>query len=127
MVSREKKMNFWLIPSLCIAWGILWAMAFLSYTKAFHLVGSPTLSLSYFFRLAFTTPFFLGLGLAVLGSFLRMWLFGQLGPQRTWFLEPVAFMVSSLVLVSVLREGMRPIQWVGALGVTLGMFLLLRK
>lgn len=120
-------MNPWLAPIVVVAWGLLWGGAFLSYTKAFHLVGPPIFSLPYLSRLAFTTPFFPGLGLALIASFLRMWFFGQVGPQRTWFLEPVAFMVSTLVVVSVLREGMRPIQWLGAVGVTLGMFLLLRK
>lgn len=127
MDGCQKQMNPWYVPPLTVAWGCIWAGAFLIYTKSFHLIGSPTLSMSYFIKLAFSTPFLFGLCLAVAGSFLRMWLFGQLGPQRTWFLEPVAFMVSSLILVSVLREGMRPIQWVGALGVILGMFLLLKK
>lgn len=120
-------MNYWLASSIAAMMGILWAGSFLAYAKAFHMIGSPAITLPYFAKLALTTPFVAGLVLGGIATLLRMWLFGQVGAQRTWFMEPVIFMVSTLVVVSILREGMKPPQWIGALVVTLGMFLLLRK
>ena len=116
-----------LVALIASMMGLLWAGSFLAFTKAFHLLGSPTVSLPYWWKLALTTPFIPGLALAFAASVLRMWLFGQVGAQRTWFLEPVALMVSTLVILSVLREEMKPGQWLGVLAVTLGMLLLLRK
>jgi len=120
-------MKPWLAALCASGMGLLWAGSFLAYTYAFKWIGPLRLAPDYFWKLVWATPFVPGLCLSLGVSILRMWLFGQLGAQRTWFLEPVINLVGTLVIVSVLREGMKPAQWAGAVAVTLGMFLLVRK
>ena len=120
-------MKPWLSALCASGMGLLWAGSFLAYAYAFKLIGPLRLAPDYFWKLAWATPFILGLVLSLGVSFLRMWLFGQVGAQRTWFLEPVINLVGTLVIVSVLREGMKGTQWAGAAAVTLGMFLLMRR
>ena len=120
-------MRPWLSAFCASGMGLLWAGSFLAYAKAFHLIGPLKLTPDYFWKLAWTTPFILGLALALIASLLRMWLFGQVGAQRTWFLEPVILVSGTLVVVAVLRESMKSSQWLGAAAVTIGMFLLLRR
>ena len=117
----------WLAPALAFGMGLLWAGSFLLYTVAFQKLGMLQLNPNYLFRLAFGTPFMAGLLLSLAISLLRMWLFGIVGAQRTWFLEPVINLGATLVVVAVLREGMKPSQWLGASLIMSGMFFLVRK
>ena len=120
-------MKPWLAALCASGMGLLWAGSFLAYAYAFKAIGALQLTPTYFWKLAWSTPFIPGLVLSLGVSFLRMWLFGQVGPQRTWFLEPVINVAGTLVEIGVLRESMRGSQWAGAIAVTAGMFLLVRR
>lgn len=119
--------NSWLPPIIAISMGLLWAGSFMAYTLAFRWIGPLQLTPRYLIELAFLTPFIPGLVLSLVVSLLRMWLFGFLGPQRTWFLEPVIFAAGSVAVVGMLREGLRYHQWVGVGLVLSGMLLIVRK
>ena len=117
----------WAAPLLAGFMGILWAGSFLAYTMAFRRFGALQFTPGYLLGLATFWPFLGGLALSLFVSLLRMWVFGLVGPQRTWFLEPVINLSATILVVVVLREALKPAQWFGAGLITMGLFLLVRK
>ena len=120
-------MNYWLAGIVASFMGVMWAGSFLAYTRAYQLIGPLQPSIEYLWKLASSTPFIPGLAISFIVSLLRMWLFGQVGAQRTWFLEPVILTMATFVVIYGLKEHVKPTQWLGAAIVLAGMLLVLRK
>ena len=120
-------MKYWFAAIIACFMGMMWAGSFLAYNRAYQLIGPLHPSIQYLWKLATSTPFIPGLAISLVVSLLRMWLFGQVGTQRTWFLEPVILTMATFVVMYGLKEHVKPTQWLGAAIVLCGMLLVMRK
>jgi len=98
---------------LSLLTGVLNTGAFLSYVMAYHKGGSPALEVAYALRLVWQPWLVIGFLLSLSAIIIRMWVFAEIGGQRTWFVSSFGVLVNTAMVAMVLKDTMAPVQWLG--------------
>lgn len=117
----------WKGIGLCGFMGVASAGAYICYTNAFRVVGSPSATFDYAMKLGLSPWFIVAVLMSALTIFARPFVYEALGGQRGYFvMTGVGAMLSAVVIVGFFKEKFDTYQYIGMVLCICGALLVAR-